>query len=539
MKKIIITLSLFCNSILAQDANVKHFSELLDNNETSNVLAECFGILDTAKIEANKQLANHYVSVVMYRQTKTEGGLQYAFKALKFKGPYTDRILNNIGCLYVQLKQYDSALVYLHKRLELVKGTGDEHINTLGNIAVVEVMKGDFKAAKKDLDTAFSITPKDKLDVLFLQYGDLYFYQSDFKQAIPFYMKSLATNPHDLNTKEAAYQCLAESYAHLSVADSTIKYYDLYNEVKELQAMNKNSKSVNELFIKYETKDKERQLEIQTAQVVRQQRYIGLGILSGLILLIILVIIVHLYNRVKVEKTIVVDQRAHLAHKNKEIEDSIVYARGIQEAILPTIAEENVFVLYKPKDIVSGDFYWTAEKHDRKYYAVADCTGHGVPGALMSMLCSQLLDEAIMHHTSPIEILDYVQNALDAKMKAMGRNDGMEIGLVSISKEYQTITFAGVGRSLFIVENNCLTICKEEAIFGIEEGMMLYMTTDGFTDQFGTNNKKFGSKRLKEEMTLCSVQTPENQLKMFNATLNYWQQDVEQTDDILLMGIKL
>lgn len=536
MKKIIIALGLFSQVAFGQDSLATHFSDLIEENEYQTVLKECLAILDTTKIDAKRQLANNYVANVLYYQTKFEGSIDYSKRALRCKGPYAELAYNNLGTVYARLKQFDTALVYFHKRLALIQNNVDARINTLGNIAIVHIMQNKFDMAKPYLDTALNIAPISKLDMIYVQYGDLYFYQNNFKSALPYYYKALGAS--NLNTKEAVYQSLAESFARLNMPDSTVKYYDLYNEVKALINENEASKDITELFVKYETQDKERQIEIQTAQVARQKKAIVIGVISGIILVIVLIIIHQLYLNVKRKKNIVVEQAANLRHKNREIEDSIIYAKGIQEAILPIINDEKVFVLYKPKDIISGDFYWTAEKNNKKYYAVADCTGHGVPGALMSMLCSQLLDEAVEQQDSPADILAFVQDQLNAKMKAMGRNDGMEVGLVAIDSEFKTVAFAGIGRSLYVVIDGVTNSFKGEAYLELKAGDMIYMSTDGYTDQFGTNTKKFGSKRLKEEFAMCAIQTPENQLKMFNSTLNYWQQDVEQTDDILLMGIK-
>lgn len=535
MKKIILTISLLSNAMFAQ-VTPNQLDSMMEKNEHELILNTCFKMIDTAKTANNKQLANNYIASVLEHQDKPKEALVYAVKALRIDGVYTEKVLNNVATIYARLGQYDLAVDNFKKRLTLINPADDNYIITLSNIATIYTVQKKYKVAKTYLDSAFALSPKGNLDMIYGQYGYLYSEQRQYKLAIPFYYKTIAANNTNLNTLQVGYQGLAECYTALCVQDSAFVYFDKYNAVVAQMQESRTNKDMTELFVKYETRDKERQLEIQTAQVGRQQRYIALGVLGGVILIIILVVIYRLYDKIKIEKSIVVDQRAHLAYKNREIEDSILYARGIQEAMLPAINDERVFVMYQPKDIISGDFYWAAEKHGNKYYAVADCTGHGVPGALMSMLCTQLLDEAVERQDSPADILSHVQSGLDAKMKAMGRNDGMEIGLVSINEG--NVAFAGIGRSLYVVSKGELTSYKNETFIEVNEGDVIYMSTDGFTDQFGTNGKKFGSKRLKEEMTLCSLQTPENQLKMFTGTLNYWQQDVEQTDDILLMGIK-
>lgn len=257
-----------------------------------------------------------------------------------------------------------------------------------------------------------------------------------------------------------------------------------------------------------------------------------------------------------------------LAQKNKDIIDSIKYAKRIQEAILPVKKEiikhlPNSFLLYKPKDIVSGDFYWFVHKDNKSIIAAVDCTGHGVPGAFMSMIGNDLLNKFIIENniTKPDEILNNLHEGVRQALKQTDQNsdtkDGMDIGICSINYQERELEFAGALRSLFIWNNNKeLKEIKgdrysiggfqreKKRIFNskkihLQSNDIAYIFTDGCVDQFGGHsNKKFMMRRLNE--LLLSVQNTDmnNQSALIENGITAWQGNLEQTDDILMIGIK-
>ena len=267
----------------------------------------------------------------------------------------------------------------------------------------------------------------------------------------------------------------------------------------------------------------------------------------------------------------VIEQKAEIENKNKEITDSILYAKNIQEALLPPLAAteeafKECFVLYLPKDIVSGDFFWYTQKNNFHYIAAADCTGHGVPGAFMSIVGNTLLNEIITHNqfSEPGDILlelhKGVKEALKQNNEENERRDGMDIALCAIDFDKHLVHYAGANRPLWIFRKNnnyTLDIIKpnkfpigglelelnrvyENHVVPVEKGDVIYIFSDGFADQFGgPKGKKFMvsnmQKLIQENVNLPMPQQKSN----IHSSFRSWKSDLEQVDDVLLIGIRI
>ena len=262
--------------------------------------------------------------------------------------------------------------------------------------------------------------------------------------------------------------------------------------------------------------------------------------------------------------------------KNKDITDSINYAKRIQEAILPSESDLNQFfndsfVLYKPKDIVSGDFYWFSQVGDHFIFACADCTGHGVPGALMSMMCNNILFQVI--NDKKIVSAAQALYEVDDKMKVLlhhgagdqKTNDGMDIALCIFSLENNKLLFTGANRPLWLIRNNELTEfspCKfslgggtdgkifNEQEITVHKDDLIYLFSDGYADQFGnpseassggkkSSGKKFKTSNLKKLLLSVAHLSMENQLGIINDEFEKWKGDLEQLDDICMIGVRI
>ncbi|GAB4145187.1 MAG: hypothetical protein Fur0041_19890 [Bacteroidia bacterium] len=261
----------------------------------------------------------------------------------------------------------------------------------------------------------------------------------------------------------------------------------------------------------------------------------------------------------------IMQQKQIIEAKNKDIIDSITYAKHIQDAILPNEKTRkhlfpDSFVLYLPKDIVAGDFYWIEETEDHIFIAAADCTGHGVPGAMVSVVCSNALTKAVLedkiHETAAI--LDKARSIVIEKLSKSEDNirDGMDICLVRFSKKNRNdIQYSGANRPLWYIQNNELHEIKpDKQSIGYHEemkpftsshlhlnsGNVLYMFTDGFADQFGGDEgKKFKTARLKEMLISISEVEMEDQKNQFRSTFEDWKGALEQVDDITIIGIRI
>ena len=261
-------------------------------------------------------------------------------------------------------------------------------------------------------------------------------------------------------------------------------------------------------------------------------------------------------------------QSEQIAELYEQVKDSILYAKRIQEAILPSREEINQslkqsMVLFRPKDIVSGDFYWFSEKADKIIIAAADCTGHGVPGALMSMIGSSLLNEIVNEKgiSKPSDILFALKHgvikALNKHPSADQTKDGMDIALCTIPKKGNVIEFAGANNPLWLVRDGDIIEHRADrqpvGIYGdnldtpytnheieLVQGDTVYIFSDGYADQFGgPNGKKFKYSQFKKLLIKINDRSMEQQREILNNQIEEWMGDEEeQIDDILVVGIK-
>jgi serine phosphatase RsbU (regulator of sigma subunit)/ligand-binding sensor domain-containing protein len=259
--------------------------------------------------------------------------------------------------------------------------------------------------------------------------------------------------------------------------------------------------------------------------------------------------------------------KQEIQHKNDEILESIFYARRIQQAILPKQEQlsetfPHFFILYKPRDVVSGDFYWYNRVDNRVFFAAGDCTGHGVPGALMSMIGNTLLNQIVGQYglSDPAKILEYlhigVQTALQ-QTQGTGNDkvrDGMELVLCQLDVDTRQLLVASANRPFYVIENGELIEYRGDKVpiggsapphqyqnleVNVKTGQILYLCSDGYADQFGgPNQRKFQTKRFKELLLENSHKPLDEQSKIFDETIEDWRGPLSQVDDILVMGIR-
>jgi serine phosphatase RsbU (regulator of sigma subunit) len=255
-----------------------------------------------------------------------------------------------------------------------------------------------------------------------------------------------------------------------------------------------------------------------------------------------------------------------LAQKNQSITDSIVFAQRIQNTILPPkriwdqLFREH-FIFYKPKDIVSGDFYYLTEQNNKILFAVADCTGHGVPGAFMSLLAYNFLVDLIEVQglSDPDEIIRQIDESILSQFPNLEVDFlmGMEIGICIVDKAAKTVSYAGAGLDLFVLDGSDMKILKSKRrglgnplqigkdkgkneIFNYESGIQLVMSTDGYKDQMGgPNERKFMSRNFLSLLKENALLPLEVQKKKLEKKMEEWKGDARQIDDILVVGIRL
>ncbi len=258
---------------------------------------------------------------------------------------------------------------------------------------------------------------------------------------------------------------------------------------------------------------------------------------------------------------------AYLEEKSAEMQESIRYAGSLQLSILPNQRVlqnifNDAFVFFQPKDVVSGDFYWTFQHNDDVYFAVGDCTGHGVPGALVNIAGTTLLRQIIRLDgvSDPaliMRILDYeLVSLFNDNLTEGTRKDGMDIVFCKFNLRKKTGSFCGAGRPLILVRDGELVEFKKgtDAIgytsdgeknfetihFSLVEGDQFYLFTDGYTDQFGGDNvKKFNRKRFRNLLQSLDGFAFDKQKKELELSFNNWKGNQEQIDDVCLIGVRI
>ncbi len=272
-----------------------------------------------------------------------------------------------------------------------------------------------------------------------------------------------------------------------------------------------------------------------------------------------------LEQKVRERTTEIERQKNELAEQKKEITDSIFYAKRIQSAVLPSIPRLKTylsehFVLFLPRDIVSGDFYWSTVKDHKVVIAAADCTGHGVPGAFMSMLGVSFLNEIVNRISlmSAGEILDTLRSSVMETLSQSGdqeQRDGMDIALCIIDKNAMKLEFAGANNPMYMIRNNLLTqICGDKMPIGtyerndnfttneinLKKGDTFYLFSDGFIDQFGGDNgKKYLSKNFRQILLRIHEQPMNKQKELLGTEFFNWKGKLHQVDDVLIIGIRM
>jgi len=326
----------------------------------------------------------------------------------------------------------------------------------------------------------------------------------------------------------------------------------------------------NEILLK-ERELEQIQMKLERKELLlEQERLKKQMLIFGIIIMLLFVVV--LYKSVKdkkrknkvilKQKKAIEDVAYQLKQKNKEIIYSITYAKRIQSAILPphkTVKDYlvNSFIIYEPKDIVAGDFYWMVQKQSKIIFAAADCTGHGVPGAMVSVICNNALNRSVREYnlTNPAEILDKTREIFIEEFDASEEElkDGMDIALCTL--EGNTLEYAGSNNPLWLIRNNELIEIKANKqpvgkfikpkpyinhTIELQKGDTFYIFSDGYVDQFGgEKGKKFKSSNFKR--LLLSIQNePMNvQKKILQNNFSSWKGDLDQLDDVCVIGVRV
>jgi serine phosphatase RsbU (regulator of sigma subunit) len=338
---------------------------------------------------------------------------------------------------------------------------------------------------------------------------------------------------------------------------------------KELQALQKKEKRINEVLVRKEKilQGKELTIREQVGEIQGHKYTIYIMAIFLLVAIILGYFIYRNYQAKVRANAIIEEQKALVEEKNQKITDSITYAKRLQSAILPSdkIVKnylDQSFIYYQPKDIVAGDFYWMDQFHGKIIFAAADCTGHGVPGAFVSIVCHNALNRSVREFgmKSPGEILDKTRELVVGQFDKNDESvkDGMDIGLCAYDVKKKKLEFAGANNRLFLVKKDKKEPVLEDLkgdkqpvgqfdnpkpftnhVINLKKGDCIYLSTDGFPDQFGgPKGKKYMYKRFQELLISLYEHPMEKQKNFIKANFESWRGEEEQLDDVCVLGMR-
>jgi len=537
------------------------------------------------------------IGVIYFDLDQINEAIDYYQRSLKIHEEIGDKdgiasSLNNLGAMYNVQGQPKEALDYSIRSLKIQEELGDKIgiANTLNNIGSLYNRQGEIIEAldyyTRGLKIQEEIADKKGISSSLNNIATIYSKQDKLEQAAIYALRSLSISQqigHPANIGQAA-SLLSIVYKKQEKGLKALEMYKLsitmrdsitnqetLNAAVQQQALYENEKNKT-----IDDAEHDKVLAIEQEKKAKQEVII-FSIAGGLCL--VAIFLVFMLSRLKVtrkQKYIIEQQKVkveqqkeetELAHyaleeKNQEILDSIIYAKRIQSAILPQMKvvkeylKEN-FILYKPKDVVAGDFYWMEHKNGKVLFAAADCTGHGVPGAMVSVVCNNALNRSVREHglTIPGEILDKTREIVVQEFKKSEEDvkDGMDIALCSI--EGMKLQYAGAYNPLWIIRNGEIieTKANKQPIgqfenpepytthsFDLEQGDTIYIFSDGYVDQFGgERGKKFKAKAFRELLLSIQDKAMEEQKTSIDETFETWKSDLEQVDDVCVIGVRV
>ena len=509
---------------------------------------------------------------------------------------------NNIGEIYYERKDKPKALEMFNKAMSMINKIGLERANykyvaqTYEQFAMVAFDEKNFSKAKENYQKSldFMIKGKEKKGIssCFGNMAEVAIALGKWDEAEMWLMKKmdLAKEIEYKKGEMDADKSLSEVMYQKGNFKRAYEYQSEYLNINQSILNETSTEQLAEMQTRYDTEKKEKELQMQNAEIkekntqVKQRTtvmfsFIGISVIFLFMAFFSMrqfrqkkkaVVLLQGQNKeIMVMNDQILFQKEVIEEKNKDITDSIYYAKHIQQAILPPedlVYEylKESFILYKPKDIVSGDIYWLHKTEDTIFFAAVDCTGHGVPGALMSVVGHSALNTLISHNPNqqPSEILNNLGSSIRETFKhqynMQGQiNDGMDIALCALDRRKMTLSFSGAKSPLCIVRNNELIEIKgdKQAIEGshndnvkpfthnkldVQSGDCIYVFSDGYNDQFGgTKGKKFKYSQLKALLLSIASQPMYKQKNILAETLENWKGNLQQVDDILLIGVRV
>jgi serine phosphatase RsbU (regulator of sigma subunit) len=560
------------------------------------------GVAIEEKIKIQKNLHWYYnnIGAIYNDQHNYQKALEYLFKAVSVeKKIKDDRALSvtfmNMGNSYSYLDKKDSALYYFNGSLRIAEEVEDtvSIAQDLANSAILYCQLKRYGAAYESASKGYKLASEkgynDIIMLCLISLGEVAQVQKKYGRAENYFleMRDLAKKTQAKTLMKDAYLELSGLYYEKKDYEAAYKNYQLFSETKDTILNQENSKLITEMNTKYTSEKKEKEIEllkkneeIQNLELVKKkneldrQRTVSISVFAGFLLLMIVAILT--FSRYRLKKkandqlqsafNLIEEKNTQIEKSNLMITDSITYAKRIQDAILPApedlakVLSDDFFIFYQPAHIVSGDFYWCSQQQNKTIFVVADCTGHGVPGAFMSMIGNTLLNEIV--NERKVTDTQKIAELLDEKIihslhqhAGTDKYDGMDISICCIDKTSKEISFTGAHHAMYAYNEHLQKIKGDPYSIGgaqqqknktftsqsihYEKGLRLYFLTDGYCDQSGGEaSKRFSSKKF--ELLLAEIQdvAMNDQKEKLELAMESWKGSTKQRDDILVVGIK-
>lgn len=520
------------------------------------------------------------ISLVYNSMHDTVNSIQYLQRAVENyeKAKYKTGlaiVYINLGSQYYELNRPSDASFYLRKSLALSNELNlpATAAHAYGGIALILSDSGRTEEAHEYLDQALKVmdTLDDPYELAKIKSSgaQIFVREKNFDKALEFYRSALQTM-REIGVREEVvtiYRELVDVYELAGKQDSALatwrKYITLQDSLVNEDVLNhqRNLEAV------YESEKKEQEIALLTGKGnVRQ--YFLIAIIACSVVVLFLVVMLYKRNQFRKQTNLETERRnVEIEAINQNITDSINYASRIQEAVIPSVDQlksefSDAFVLSRPKDIVSGDFWWCTKQHNSLFLAVADSTGHGVPGGFMSMLGSVFLFEIINEKSifGPAQILNLLRTKVISALSKSGSNsgvkDGMDMVVCKFSDNNRKLDFSCAMNPVWIVRNKAIIEFRAdkfpvgeyhgdvreftEQSFATEPGDMVYLFSDGYADQFGgPAGKKLKYRALRDILIEVSSMSCDEQKVVLNKRFDEWKGIHEQIDDVIVTGIRI
>ncbi len=583
-----------------------YYSTFLGNQKKAiNIL------FDNIRIAEKRNDSSLLTEIHMYlgfsiRTTDFEKAKDYFEKSLEYNNDtlsvFYSTCLNEIGNLYTNLGQAEKAIPYLQKALDIRKKTNDENITySYNDIAYAYAELGKFYDAilymSKCIDIEKNTGSAWDLVYSYSAIGHFYMKANKLSNAEKYLNISLEI-AEELNLNpvyKEVYNNLYQLYKEKNDFKTSLYYYELSEFYEDTIYENNLAEQIAELEKKYHNEKQEAKLKLMKKEklannaIIQRQRVLGMGII--LVMLLLAGIAFSVYKSRQKEKRAnekllmqneeiqqqneKIEENAKklklankkIADKNVYITDNIKYARKIQKAMLPSEGEmKNIipenFIIYKPKDIVSGDFYTVKKINNKTVFVVADCTGHGVSGAFMSILGMSLINDIVIKESilNPADVLNVLRERVKISLRQNKQyteaTDGIDIAFCVYDNITNQLQFSGAQISLFIARDNNITELNADMMpvgvsigdekpfklksVSLKKNETIYLFTDGYPDQFGgKSGKKLMMANVLKILTEIHDKPMNIQKNYIEAKLKNWQANYKQVDDILFAGFRL